>query len=180
MPTQSRALLALLCLSWSGMALADELALDTYDAQEGFVDFWWDEDKGRILLRVEDFDTPFIYQASLARGVGSNDLGLDRGQLGSTKIVRFLRSGPKVLLVEDNLQYRAASDNEDERQAIAESFARSVIWGFTDLDSEDGSTIVDATGFLVRDAHGVGARLAWLQLSVERGADRCPACWSRG
>jgi hypothetical protein len=163
MPKPSGALLALLCLSWSGTALADELALDTYNAHEGFVDFWWDENKGRILLRVEDFDTPFIYQASLARGVGSNDLGLDRGQLGSTKIVRFLRSGPKVLLVEDNLQYRAASDNDHERQAIAESFARSVIWGFTDLDPEDGSTIVDATAFLVRDAHGVGARLAWLQ-----------------
>jgi hypothetical protein len=113
-----------------------------------------------MLVRVEELDEPFIYQASLPRGVGSNDLGLDRGQLGSTKIVRFVRSGPKVMLVEDNLQYRARSDNEDERQAIAESFARSVIWGFTDIDGDDASTIIDATAFFVRDAHGLGARLA--------------------
>jgi len=146
----------------SGQAPAQQmpLALSDYQSFEGFVDTWWDEASGRMLLRVEDFDTPFIYQSSLARGVGSNDLGLDRGQLGSTKVVRFLRSGPKVLLVEDNLQYRAQSDNEEERQAIAESFARSVIWGFTDIDSDAESTIIDATAFFVRDAHGLGARLA--------------------
>ena len=89
--------------------------------------------------------------------------GLDRGQLGATKVVRFLRSGPKILLVEDNLQYRASSDNADERRAIAESFARSVLWGFTDIDDDDDSTIVDATAFFVRDAHGVAARLEQLK-----------------
>jgi hypothetical protein len=113
-----------------------------------------------MLVRVEKFDTPFIYQTSMPRGVGSNDLGLDRGQLGDTKIVRFLRSGPKVLLVEDNLRYRADSENEEERRAVDESFARSVIWGFVDIDDDDESTIIDATAFFVRDAHGVGARLA--------------------
>ena len=135
-------------------------ALAEYQPFEGFVDTWWDEDSGRMLVRVEAFDAPFIYQSSLPRGVGSNDLGLDRGQLGSTKVVRFLRSGPKVLLVEDNLQYRARSDNEDERQAIEESFARSVIWGFTDIDEAADSTIIDATEFFVRDAHGLASRLA--------------------
>jgi hypothetical protein len=113
-----------------------------------------------MLVRVKEFDVPFIYQTSLPRGVGSNDLGLDRGQLGSTKIVRFMRSGPKILLVEDNLQYRARSDNAAERQAITESFARSVIWGFTDIDSDATSTIIDATEFFVRDSHALGARLA--------------------
>lgn len=135
-------------------------ALADYQAFEGFIDTWWDEATGRMLVRVEDLDAPFIYQSSLPRGVGSNDLGLDRGQLGWTRIVRFLRSGPKVLLVEDNLQYRARSNNNDERQAIAESFARSVIWGFADIDPDPNSTVIDATGFFVRDAHGLAARLA--------------------
>ena len=153
------AVLALVCLSWAGAVSAEELALDDYEAFEGFVDAWWDEETGRLLLRVDAFDEPFLYQSSLPRGIGSNDIGLDRGQLGSTRVVRFLRSGPKVLLVEDNLQYRATSDNARERQAIDESFARSVIWGFTDIDSDDGSTIVDATAFFVRDAHGVATRL---------------------
>ncbi|MEL7186875.1 MAG: zinc-dependent metalloprotease, partial [Pseudomonadota bacterium] len=92
----------------------------------------------------------------LARGIGSNDIGLDRGQLGSTKVVRFRQIGPKVMLVEDNLAYRANSDNADERNAIAESFASSVIWGFEDLDTAADSTVVDATDFFVRDAHGIG------------------------
>lgn len=163
MLNKTRALAALLCLSLTGAVLAGELDLENYESRQGFVDFWWDEDAGRILLRVEDFDQPFIYQASLPRGVGSNDIGLDRGQLGATKVVRFLKSGPKVLLVEDNLQYRADSDNEDERRAIAESFARSVIWGFTDIDPAPDSTIVDATAFIVRDAHGVSPWLARME-----------------
>ena len=154
--------LVLMLLFTGGQSAAQQepLILSDYQSFEGFIDTWWDEETGRMLVRVEHFDTPFIYQSSLPRGVGSNDLGLDRGQLGSTKVVRFLRSGPKVLLVEDNLQYRATSDNEDERKAIAESFARSVIWGFTDLDDGDESTVIDATSFFLRDAHGLSARLA--------------------
>ncbi len=153
---------AWLCLSCAGPALAERPALQEFAAYEGFADFWWDEEAGRLLLRVAAFDTPFLYQASLPRGVGSNDLGLDRGQLGDTKVVRFLRSGPRVLLVEDNLQYRAGSANDEEQRAIEESFARSVIWGFTDIDDDADSTVVDATAFFVRDAHGVAERLAVL------------------
>jgi Met-zincin/Domain of unknown function (DUF5117) len=138
----------------------DNLDLTAFDRVAGFIDLYWDADSGRILLDIETLDEPFIYQSSLARGIGSNDLGLDRGQLGSTRVVRFVRSGPKVLLVEDNLAYRAVSDNTDERQAIEESFARSVIWGFEDIEPSDNKTIVDATSFIVRDAHGISARLA--------------------
>ena len=139
------------------------LDLDEYTSFDGFIDAWWDESGGRMLLRIEDFDTPFLYQASLPRGVGSNDIGLDRGQLGATRVVRFLRSGPKILLIEDNLQYRAETDDADERQAVAESFARSVIWGFTDIDEADDSTVVDATSFFLRDAHGVAGHLGQLE-----------------
>ena len=154
--------LALCLLFPVGQISAQQPAVDVtaYQSFEGFIDAWWDEETGRMLVRVDEFDVPFIYQTSLPRGVGSNDLGLDRGQLGATKIVRFMRSGPKILLVEDNLQYRARSDNADERQAIAESFARSVIWGFTDIDGDAASTIIDATAFFVRDSHALSERLA--------------------
>ena len=143
----------------SPAAPAEVPKLADYRAIEGFVDLWWDEGAGRLLMRVEALDTPMIYQVSLPRGVGSNDLGLDRGQLGATRVVRFQRSGPKVLLVEDNLRYRATTDSEAEKRAVAESFASSVIWGFEDLDP-GSDTIVDATAFFVRDAHGVAERLA--------------------
>lgn len=133
--------------------------LPNFDELEGFVDMYWDESKGRLLLKVEAFDEPFLYQSSLARGIGSNDLGLDRGQLGSTKVVEFQRSGPKVLLVQHNLDYRATSDNADEQRAVEESFARSVVWGFESLGSVGDATIIDATEFLMRDAHGIAPRL---------------------
>jgi hypothetical protein len=165
MPHRTLVSTILVCLLLScGNAPAENapLALDDYRLFEGFVDSWWDEDSGRILLRIDAFDVPFIYQSSMPHGVGSNDIGLDRGQLGATKVVRFLRSGPKILLVEDNLRYRADSDSAAERQAIDESFARSVIWGFTAIEERDGATIVDATSFFVRDAHGVAARLVRL------------------
>jgi len=141
-------------------AATDSLNLEAFERLNGFVDLYWDEDTGRVLIDVENLDQPFIYQSSLSRGIGSNDLGLDRGQLGSTKVVRFIRSGPKILLVEENLAYRAVSDNDDERQAIDESFARSVIWGFEDIEPSDAKIIIDATSFFVRDAHRLSARLA--------------------
>jgi hypothetical protein len=142
-----------------GAFAADTPDLGSLERLEGFVDLYWDEDTGRVLIDIENLDDPFIYQSSLARGVGSNDLGLDRGQLGSTKIVRFIQSGPKILLLEDNLGYRAVSDNVDEQRAVEESFARSVIWGFEDIDPADSRIVVDATSFFVRDAHGLAASL---------------------
>ena len=131
-----------------------------FEHLSGYFDLYWDEKTGRMIVRVDSFDEPFLYQASMARGVGSNDLGLDRGQLGSTKVVRFQRSGPKILLIEDNLDYRAQSDNPDEQAAVDESFAKSVIWGFESLGEQDGSVYIDATDFMIRDAHRIAARLA--------------------
>ncbi len=132
---------------------------NAYEAYSGFMDLYWDEAGGRLLIRIKDLEAPFLYQTSLPRGVGSNDLGLDRGQLGSAKIVSFARSGPKVLLIEHNLAYRARSDDESEKQAVEESFARSVIWGFEVLGSDDDAVVIDGTDFFLRDAHGVAQRL---------------------
>jgi hypothetical protein len=137
--------------------------LGSYQHLPGFFDLYWDQSKGRLIVRIDEFDTPFLYQSSLARGIGSNDLGLDRGQLGATKVVEFHRSGPKILLIEDNLDYRAMSDDVDETNAVAESFARSVIWGFEMIGERDGSVFVDATEFMLRDSHSVAARLARME-----------------
>ena len=144
---------------------------DTFAAYSGFMDLYWDETGGRLLIRIKDLDTPFLYQSSLARGVGSNDLGLDRGQLGTAKMVSFARSGPKVLLIEHNLAYRARGDNENEKQAVEESFARSVIWGFEVLGSDDDAVVIDGTDFFLRDAHGI----AWHRRATDRDRGR-PVC----
>jgi hypothetical protein len=139
--------------------------LETYSHFSGYFDLYWDDENGRLLISIDEFAEPFLYQSSLARGIGSNDIGLDRGQLGATKVVEFQRSGPKILLVENNLDYRAVSDDIDEQKAVDESFARSVIWGFEALGETDGAVLIDATDFLIRDSHGIAARLT----SMEEG-----------
>jgi hypothetical protein len=134
--------------------------LSGFDHMPGYYDLYWDDKGGRLLIDVGEPGEQFLYQASLARGVGSNDLGLDRGQLGTTAVVEFQRSGPKILMVQHNLDYRARTDNAAEAKAVVESFARSVIWGFEILGERDGKLLVDATDFLLRDAHRITARLA--------------------
>ncbi|MEM7083126.1 MAG: zinc-dependent metalloprotease [Pseudomonadota bacterium] len=130
----------------------------------GFFDFVWDEHTGRILLHIDELESPFIYQTSLARGIGSNDIGADRGRLGDTKLVSFYRAGNKILLIEENLGYRANSSNRDEQSAVRQSFASSVIWGFTIEDSDDSRITVDATPFLLRDAMSLSAWLGSMEL----------------
>lgn len=126
---------------------------------DGFYDLYWDDGRGRLYLEVAELDQPFIYVSSLSQGVGSNDLGLDRGQLGDTRLARFVRSGARVLLLADNPAYVADSDNPDEQRAVAEAFARSAIGGFEVVAASDGRVLVDGTDFFLRDAHGVARRL---------------------
>src|SRR5215216_105285 len=92
---------------------------------DGYFPLYWDADGGKLLLEVSRFDSEFLYQVSLPAGVGSNPLGLDRGQLGDTRVVHFERVGPKVLLVETSQRYRALTPDAAERRAVQESFARS-------------------------------------------------------
>ncbi|MFB6247191.1 MAG: zinc-dependent metalloprotease [Salinibacter sp.] len=131
------------------------------EAIDGFVPLYWDARAGTLWMEVSRFETPFLYVTSLPAGLGSNPVGLDRGQLGAQRVVQFERTGPKVLLVEPNLDYRASTDNPDEREAVREAFAPGVVWGFeVAAESKDGERVlVDATEFVVRDAHGVVRRL---------------------
>ncbi len=127
---------------------------------DGFLPLFWDEPAGKVLMEVSRLDREFLYQVTLATGVGSNPIGLDRGQLGGTKVVAFRKVGPKLLLEEPNYRFRALSDNPDERRSVADSFAKSVLWGFKIEAEEDGRVLVDATAFFSRDAHGVADRLS--------------------
>jgi hypothetical protein len=167
-------MLAILTAACGGRSQGEadfEIQLSGFQHLPGFFDLYWDEAKGRLIIRIDEFDQPFLYQSSLARGIGSNDIGLDRGQLGATRVVEFHRSGPKILLIEDNLDYRAGTDDAAEQGAVAESFARAVIWGFGMVGEHDGSVYVDATDFLLRDAHSIAARLA----SMEEGEFKADA-----
>jgi hypothetical protein len=130
------------------------------ERMEGYFDLYYDGDKGNLYLAVSEIGKEFLYVNSLAAGVGSNDIGLDRNQLGDTRVVQFYKSGPQLLLVQPNYDYRAVSDNEDETKSVRDAFASSVIWGFKIVAEEGERMLVDVTSFLLRDAHGVANRIA--------------------
>lgn len=121
----------------------------------GYLDFYYDEKQDKLFLVIDKFNTEFLYVNSLPAGIGSNDIGLDRGQLGDDRIVKFERRGPKVLMVQPNYRYRAITNNIDERTAVEQAFAQSVLWGFAVTAEEDGKVLVDATDFYLQDAHDV-------------------------
>lgn len=126
----------------------------------GYFPYEWDNAKGKMYLYVDKLDQEFLYVNSLPAGIGSNDIGLDRGQIGDEGVVKFTRSGNKILLIKINYDYRAVSDDILERKSVEQAFAQSVLWGFdVDKDSTLGARI-DLTPFLLRDAHGVANRLA--------------------
>ncbi|HEX8395586.1 MAG TPA: zinc-dependent metalloprotease [Longimicrobium sp.] len=125
------------------------------ERRDGFVPIYWDAAAGKLWMEVPRSGEELIYIVSLPAGLGSNDVGLDRGQIGGERLVRFDRVGPRVLLVQPNQAYRAVSEDENERRAVEQSFAQSVLWGFTVAAETDGRVLVDATDFVLRDAHGV-------------------------
>ena len=125
---------------------------------DGYFPIFWDDAAGTLWLEISRFDSEELYLSGLSAGLGSNDIGLDRGQTRS-RLVVFERIGPKILMVQRNYQFRADSDNADERQAVEDAFARSILWGFTVAAETDGRVLVDTTDFLLRDTHGVIPRL---------------------
>ena len=126
---------------------------------QGFMDFSYNDESGKIILEIDNLDNEFLYINSLSRGVGNNDLGLDRGQLGNSRIVYFTKRGNKILLIQPNLRYISNSSNELENKAVEEAFARSVLFGFEIVEKSTDSYKIDLTPFLLNDAHGVSQRL---------------------
>ena len=128
----------------------------------GFFTDFWDAREGTLWLRIENakLDTPFILYESLPSGVGSNDIGLDRGEPGESYVVHFERSGKQVFLVAENENYRAVTDDAEQRNAVRAAFPQSVLWGF-EVAAEDGDALlIDATKFFLSDVHGVAAAIA--------------------
>jgi hypothetical protein len=126
---------------------------------DGYFNFWWDAANGKIWMLVDKLDKEFLYVNSLPAGLGSNDLGLDRGLIGGTRIVYFNKVGKKLFLVQPNYGYRASSPDQNEKRAVRESFAQSIIGSFVVDEDEGDKVLVDATSFFVRDAQNVADRI---------------------
>jgi hypothetical protein len=130
-------------------------------AVDGLFPTAWDAKTGHFFLTIRKFDEDFLFVVSLPYGLGSNDIGLDRGLLGRERVVHFTRVGPRVLLVAPNLDYRSSSANPMENLAVRQSFADSVLAGFkVEAEDADGAVLIDATDFLQGDSMGVAERLA--------------------
>ena len=125
------------------------------------MNFSYNDDSGKIILEIKNLDSEFMYINSLSRGVGNNDLGLDRGQLGNSRVVYFTKRGNKILLIQPNLRYVSNSSNYLENKAVEEAFARSVLFGFDIIEKSNDSYKIDITSFLISDAHGVSQRLKY-------------------
>ena len=155
--TKNITLLFLLCCSLaSAQFLEKKKDLKAYN---GFFNFHYNESEDELYLEVDKLDQEFIYVHALKSGLGSNDIGLDRGQLGGTAIVKFVKAGNKLLLVQPNQDYRAITDNAAERESVEEAFAKSVLYGFEIKETQGDTYVINFTPFLMEDAHGVARRL---------------------
>ena len=146
-----------------------------FDRFDGFFPLYWDDSTGTLWLEIGRLGEEVLHVNTLAAGVGSNDIGLDRGQIGGARIVRFERVGRKILMVQPNYRYRATTSNPDERRAVDDAFATSVRFGFTVAARTGDRFLVDATAFLLRDVHGVARRLPGVyRLDERRSAVHLP------
>lgn len=127
---------------------------------EGYFTFYYDDNSDKVYLQIDALDIDFLYVRSLSQGIGSNDIGLDRGQLGGGVVVYFKKMGNKILLIQPNQNFRAITDNTEEKNSVKEAFAKSVLHGFIIKEEDKGVYLVDATAFFMRDAHGVSKTLA--------------------
>jgi hypothetical protein len=141
---------------------------------DGFYPVYWEERTGNLWLEIPRLDMPVLYTTGLAAGLGSNDIGLDRGQEGGGKIVSFERVGPRVLMVQGNESFRSSSSNPAERRSVEDSFAKSVLWGFAVAGETGGRVLVDATDFFLRDGHGAGGSLGAYRVDRTRSAVYLP------
>lgn len=162
--TLTRSMMAFLLLTFAYVCLGAEA--DTYakfakdlERRDGFFPILIDDKNGKVLVEIPRGRGEFIFQGSLPRGLGSNDIGLDRGQLGDTRLVVFERIGKRVLLKQLNTLYRAMSDNAAERASVAEAFAASVLFGFNVEFSDAERVVIDYTPFLLSDTHKVVRQL---------------------
>jgi hypothetical protein len=135
------------------------------ERRDGLLPLYVDAKRGRLWLELPPPGArgvvgEYLYVEGILTGLGSNPVGLDRGQLGETRVVALRRVGGRLLVEEQNTRYRARTEDPDEARAVRESFATSVLWaGEIAAEDPDGRWLVDFTSFVVRDAHDVAATL---------------------
>lgn len=145
----------------SPLVMADNFSekIAGFSKKSGFFNIYGNEKKSSLLLEVDKLEQPFVYVTSLIQGIGSNDLGLDRGQIGDSRLVQFERIGGKIILRQLNPYFRADSINKSEVLALEQAFAQSVLLSFPIVAERKSRILIDVSKFVTQDVHGVADQL---------------------
>ena len=127
---------------------------------DGFFPLYWDENTGKLFVEIPKLGMEVLYSTGMATGLGSNDIGIDRGQTTGSRIVMFEKAGPRILMVQPNYRFRAHTQSAAEAKTVRDAFARSVLWSFPIAATSDGRYLVDYNDFLVRDWNEMAGRLS--------------------
>lgn len=130
---------------------ATPVNISALERHDGFVPFYWDEARGRILLEIPKLNQDLLYFAGAGKGIGSVELGVDRGASYASTVIYFDRAGPRVNVVQRNLKFRALEGNAALQQGMEESFASSILAALPIESEANGKLIVDATPLFIRD-----------------------------
>ncbi|MGD8816864.1 MAG: DUF5117 domain-containing protein, partial [Acidobacteriota bacterium] len=148
----------------------------TVDLQrmDGFMPLYWDADSGRLFMEIGRWNEEILTLAGLATGLGSNDIGLDRGISQGSQVVYFEKVGPKIFMVEPNYRFRSSSSNPEEVKAVTDAFAPAILWAWTPEAQTGDRVLVDMTPFLLTDHNGVGNRMGGYRVEASRSAVYMP------
>ena len=135
----------------TGVATSLASRVQGMERREGFVGVYLDRTQGKVYLELPHDSLRALAFFTLATGLGSSPIGLDRGADGRSQVVDFSRDGNRVLAVFENWAYRSSSTNSAHVRSVEESFPPSTVAALPLLAEEGGRLLVDATEFVVRD-----------------------------
>lgn len=134
------------------IASATSNALTGMQHWNGFLPLDVDLKRQRVLLEIPRDSMRALLFVSLATGLGSNPIGLDRGADVGAFVARFDRAGTRMLLVLENWHYRSSSPNQDNVRSVQESFPPSTVAALPIVEEESGGRVlVDASDMVFRD-----------------------------
>jgi hypothetical protein len=144
------------------------------ERMDGFMPLYWDADAGQLFMEIGRWNEELLNLTGLGAGLGSNDIGLDRGVSQGSRIVYFERVGPKIFMVQPNYRFRSSSDNPEEVRAVTDAFAPAIHWGWTPAAQTGERVLVDMTPYLLNDHNGIANRLGGYRLEGSRSAVYMP------
>src|SRR5260370_15144777 len=130
------------------------LAQTGIERREGFIPMLWDADQGKLLFEISQFNQDILYFTTVAKGSGSGSVGLEWAGGSEGGVIQLQRVGPKVLVVQKNLRFRAGNGGLGMEKGIDASFPESVLASLPIVKMESGKVIADATPLVIRDSIG--------------------------